>query len=527
MLVAGCAQIVAPTGGPKDTTPPKPVGFKPENKSTLFTGHKIDITFNEFIQLKDINSQLVVSPPLKYFPATKIKKGKTLEIELKDTLLDNTTYTFNFGNSVCDLNEGNVLKNFHYVFSTGSYVDSLLVSGQLLDAFTLAPMKDGLVMLYSDQSDSAPYKKLPSYCGHSDANGFYQIENVKPGTYRIVGLSKSQGDYFYRPYTESMGFSSKPLDIQRNDTANLYLFAEEEPKVHMLKAKALEKGKILLTFNKPVDSLSVKPLNLPNGLATPPYSFISYSVTRDSAVYWINCPNLDSLKFIVLKNNKPLDTASIYSFPGTTNKKVTKPVPLKVMVNIADKQLDYDYHKPIVLTSDQPLANYDAKKIYLLQGKDTLHYKIDTSKLPFRLMLNTTLISDSGYRLFVTPGAFTSVFGRVNDTLNLHFKIVEPIHFGSLKLNVKFPQKGNYIVQILDGKSNVYRQNVVNGTKTIMYDALDPGTYRLCVIQDDNGDGKWTTGNYLKGIQPEKVFYFLQSITIRSNWDLTQDWLVR
>jgi hypothetical protein len=528
LLLAGCAQMVTPSGGPKDVTPPKVVSSAPENKSTGFSSKKILIKFNEYIQLKDLNSQLVVSPPLKYFPITKIVKGKELELELKDTLLPNTTYTFNFGNAIADNNEGNVLANFKYVFSTGSYLDSLKLLGTVRDAFSQDIQKDALVMLYADQNDSAPYKKLPSYCGHTDANGNYLIENIKEGTYRFVTLSKSQNGYFYHPYTEGIAFNSTLTDLKSNDTVNAFLFTEEEPKLHLLKTRALEKGKVLLVFNKPADSLSIKPLNLPFGNI--PYTFIQYSITRDTATYWLNTPNLDSLRFILSRNGKNVDTAAIYSFPGKSlNKKPANPVPLKISSNVYNNQYDFDYHHPIVLKTEHPILKYNLSHVFLTNGKDTIKFTSDSSGLPFQLNLNSNLISDSTYRLFILPKAFTDIFGSYNDTLIMKFKVQEPTYFGSLKLNLRFAKKGSYIIQLLDGGWNTVMQEILSDNKTINYDALPPGTYRLRAIEDINGDGKWTTGNYLKKLQPEKIYYFNQPISIRSNWDLEEPepWLIK
>jgi uncharacterized protein (DUF2141 family) len=526
LLLSSCAQVVPPSGGPKDTVPPKPLSFQPENKSTHFNSHKILIKFNKYIQLKDINTQLVISPPLKHFPNVIIKRGKELEITLKDTLLDNTTYTFNFGNSICDITEANPIPNFHYVFSTGDHLDSLTLSGQLIDAFSCDIQKDALVMLYADLDDSAIYKKLPTYLAHSDAGGHYKIENIKPGTYRLVALSKSNGDYFYHPYGESIGFRTKPIDIEKNDTANLSLFIEQEPKLHLLKARARERGRITLAFNIPADSLSIKLLNLPSGSA--PFTLLQYSVTHDTVTYWINSPTLDSLRMIISRNNKVIDTAAVYSIPQPVqSKKAVKPIPLRLNANVHERQTDFDYHNPITLQSDRPIIAHSLDKIRLVQRKDTVHFTIDTAKLPFSVALKANFISDSSYTLFVPPNTFTDLFGLVNDTLNVHFKIIEPTYFGSLPLTIKIKSPAFYLLQLLDDKGNVTHSDTLQSSKIIHYDAIAPGNYRLRLIQDANHDGKWTTGNYLKGIQPEKVFYFPQTITIRSNWDLTQDWIVQ
>jgi hypothetical protein len=534
-LLAGCAQVVAPTGGPKDVTPPKPLVYSPENKSILFHTKKIDITFDEYIQLKDLQKQFIISPPLKYLPVP-IVKGKTLEIPFgKDTLLFNTTYTFNFGNGVCDLHEGNALKNFQYVFSTGTYLDSLSIKGVAMDAFTHAPEKEGLVLMYSNLDDSTPYKKQPSYCAQTDDNGNYRIDNIKNGNYRIIALSKPSGDYFYHPYSQDIAFRSGILSLERNDTFNFFLFTEEQPKLQFIKAKGVGKGRIILVFNKAADSIKITPINI-DTLKT--YQTIyQYSATNDTLTYWTNYPNLDSLRFIVSRKNKVFDTAIVYNLPGhintdatTTkkkNKKPEKPPSLQVSLNIAEKS-PYNYHLPFTLQFTHPVTSFNLSKIKLIQRNDTIPLKQNNKPSPYGITLlpGKDLISDTSYRFSIMPGAFTDLFGYTNDTIILHFPVEEQSFYGTLKLNLSFAKKAHYLVQLLTDQDNIYKQDTISGTGSIFYDGLPPAMYGIRVIKDDNNNGKWDIGNYLKGIEAEKVFYYSDKINIRSNWDLTQDWRV-
>ncbi|NNM94606.1 MAG: hypothetical protein HKL88_03975 [Bacteroidia bacterium] len=536
ILLNGCAQIVKPTGGPKDTTPPKALIYSPENKSTHFNSTKIVITFNKYIQLKNIDAQLVISPPLKYFPKVTVAGGKSLVIAIKDTLHDTTTYTFNFGNSIADITEGNIVHNFRYVFSTGSYIDSLSLSGNITDALTQTPMKDGIVMLYTSSNDSAPYKELPYYYARSDDKGRFAIENIKAGKYRAVALSKTGTDYFYHPYTEEIGFADKPLEIHRNDTTNIELFTEVDPKLRILKTKAQEPNKILIAFNTSADSLSVRPLNLPSDTIL--YSHLQYSVTGDSAYYWLYVPRLDSLKFTVLRNKKIVDTASISTFPAKHFQKAgAKREALRLSLNVRDNQQDYDYHLPLNIQSPYPIAKLKLQNIIITRRKDTLHFTADTLSMPFAVSLHAALQADSAYQLLIRPGAFTDYSGKVNDTVKARFATDKPTYFGSLKLTVKVIRKIPFIIQLLDEHGNVLRKDYIrdstaaspSGGKGIVisYEAIPPANYRIRAIEDEDATGKWRTGNYLKHIPPAKVYYFPQPVTIRSDWDITQDWLVQ
>ncbi len=530
LLASGCAQIVNPTGGPKDVTPPKALEYHPGNKSTRSHPQKIDITFDEYIQLKELSKQFIISPPLKFLPIPLVK-GRVLEISLKkDTLLENTTYTFNFGNAVCDLNEANPIKNFQYVFSTGSYVDSLSIHGVALDAFSHAPIQEGLVLLYSNMGDSVPYKKNPAYCGQTDDNGYYHIDNIKNGNYRLIALTKGAGDYLYHPYTQSIAFYSDTFSLIKNDTVNFFLFTEEQPKLQFSKAKAVGKGQILLTFNKAADSISITPVNLKD---TVKYNtLLQYSATHDSITYWIDYPNIDSLRFIILHNKKPMDTAIVYNIPGHTivsskkNKKPEKPPVLQVSLNTADKAA-FDYHLPFTIQFPHPVTKINLSKIFLTHRKDTLPLK-QTDQSSFFLSLRPTkdLISDSTYRITILPGAFTDFFNYTNDTVIHKFTIQEQNYFGTLTLALAFTKKTHYLVQLMDDKSNIVRQDTVSGTTSIFYDGLPPAVYGIRVIEDNNNNGKWDIGNFLKQVQPEKVYYYSDKINIRSNWDLTQSWKV-
>ena len=432
-----------PVGGPKDVTPPKVMAYSPEDKSTGFHAKKIDITFDEYIQLKDLAKQFIISPPLKRLPVPVVK-GKTLEIPLdKDTLLDNTTYTFNFGNALCDLHEGNPYKNFQYVFSTGTYVDSLSVHGKAIDAFSHDPIKSGFVLMYANLDDSTPYKKLPSYCAQTDDNGSYHIDNIKNGKYRIIALSKGSGDYFYHPYTQAIGFKSDTLTLEKNDSVNFFVFNETPIKLEFLKARGVGKGEIMLTFNKPTDSIRIKPLNLDTSVA---YKTIyQYSGNNDTVTYWSNYPNLDSVHFIVLRNNNVLDTATIYNLPGHTvkataskkkNAQPEKPPSMQVNLNIAQKT-PYNFHLPFTMKFTQPLTGYDLSKIKLVQRKDTIKLKLTGKSSLYSISLSPEkdLISDSTYTLSIMPGAFTNFFNYTNDTLISHFTVEEQSYYGTLRLN--------------------------------------------------------------------------------------------
>jgi hypothetical protein len=360
LVIYGCAKIGSPTGGPKDETPPKIVSSNPVNYSTVFDGKKIEIKFDEFIQLKNIYKELIISPPLKERPITKLK-GKSLVIDLNNELRDSTTYTLNFGNAIADNNEGNVLPNFEFVISTGSHVDSMSVTGILLNAFNLKPEDEPVnIMLYENLNDSAPYFEIPSFIGKTNKDGTFAVNNIKSDTFKIFALQDANSNLLFDIASEKIAFIDTSfvlnpkliettyyyladsllsidsiasdlkltgfvIDSLTGDTipveeklryalhVNMYLFQEESEFQYLTAREREEKETLFFTFKRPLyDSLYIKPLNFS-------YSNDWYikekSVNNDTIIYWITdslISNMDTislqLKYTIIDSLKNFTT---------------------------------------------------------------------------------------------------------------------------------------------------------------------------------------------------------------------------
>ena len=207
LLLSDCAKIGSPTGGPRDEDPPKLVESEPENYSLNFEGNEIEITFDEYIRLNNINQELVISPPIGENPDVRLK-NKSILINLMGTeLKENTTYTLNFGMAIEDNNEGNELPNFEFVFSTGDYLDSLAVYGQVLEAFSLQPPEEPMtVMLYDTLSDSIVYREPPIYIGKTDEEGYFRIQNIRPDTFKLFALKDMNYNLLFDIPNEPVAF---------------------------------------------------------------------------------------------------------------------------------------------------------------------------------------------------------------------------------------------------------------------------------------------------------------------------------
>ncbi len=520
VFILSCANQVTPQGGDKDTKPPKILTSVPENFSTGFNSTKIQLTFDEYIQLKDLNSQLVVSPPLTYPLETKIRQ-KTLMIQLHDTLQPATTYTLNFGNSIADNNENNVLEDFQYVFSTGTVIDSLTISGKVEYAWDKKTEKGILVMLYKNQDDSLPLKKRPDYFSKTNEKGEFNIQNIAPSVYSVFVLKESNADYLFNMPDERIAFTDTPVAAgSKNMLLRLYT---EKSKLRVLKSYSEEPGKAVVIFTQPAPDMHY---HFINDSIKMELALVEQSKNNDTVIFWYKNLNLDSLVLLFSNDNTFRDTVSIRLFTGEGKTFSRKKGVLNIGTNFKNGEA-FDLNKNLILQFNHPIVKFDFSKVSLVQDtipltgfsiafRDSLKKNISI-RLPWK--------EKSTYRLYIPPGTFTDIFGLSNDTLISFFKVRQLTDYGTLALKMKVPFKGiQQVVLLIDENENVYRTSVVHGDSTLNYDFLEPKMYRLKAIEDLNQNKAWDTGNYFQHVQPEKVIYYPETITIRANWDVDVNW---
>jgi len=571
VLITSCAQVVAPGGGPRDTYAPKVVKSRPDSAAINFQSRSIELTFDEYIQLKDINNQLIISPPLEKTPEIKIR-NKTMIIDLEDQVLrPNTTYSINFGNALQDINENNSKENFSYVFSTGNFIDSLKVNGKVQNGFDHKAEKGIYVMLYSDMSDSAAYKKLPEYFAKTAADGSFRINNVKEGSYRIVAIKDLNSNFKYDGDPESIGFTDTLVHASAKKNILIELFQERASKVFIKKYSHPSYGKIVIVLNQGSDSLRVNNLsNDKKGVQ----EFIDLSRNKDTLTYWIKNYDKDSLKLQVNNGNNILDTLEFKMIKLEAALKAKKN-PLKLtMVNSPKGNQNFDLNSGLKLTFNNPIADNNGsfqlkedtttiphlKSIIedrtnlIIVHSDSFNISSESLDFPGKNTDKTTKITpfvkwkeNTNYHLIILPGTLTDIYGLKNDTIRVDFKTREQKYYGSLNLTMNIPENNkkevkyyegknetimkflpgsHYIVQLLDEKENVVRENRIDKNETLNFEYLRPNKYRLKLIYDENGNGKWDSGNYLKKKQAEKIIYNNEPINIRSNWDADIEWKV-
>jgi hypothetical protein len=555
ILLSSCAQVVAPGGGPKDRIPPRALKYLPDSAQLQFNSRSIEILFDEYLQLKDLNSQLVISPPLAKTPEISVrKKSLIIALDKNEVLKPNTTYSIYLGNALQDLNEGNSKENFRYIFSTGSYIDSLGISGKVQNAFDHKTEKGWLVMLYSDMGDSVVYKSLPDYFARTKEDGSFQISNIRQANYKLVALKDANGNYKYDEGAEPIAFYKDTIFPALKQTILLEMFQQPEKKIRLKKYVHDQYGKVVITFNRGSDSLRVTNLsNTGKGVQ----EYLDFSKNNDTLTYWIKNFIEDTLKLQLNNGNQALDTLEINMIKKEEAlKSKRKPFRLSLLNNFSGNQ-NVDLDVPLKLVFSQPIAQISAKgavqlkedsvllkglafmkdwngtaNVQLIAKVDSTNYAEDPEK-PGSLV-NAPVASaviglkeNTNYHLFVPPGIFTDIFGLTNDTIKIDFKTREQKFYGSLAATIKVADPAaHYQIQLLDEKDKVLREQPLTADGHLQYDYLQPGKYRFKLIIDENNNGKWDPGNYLLHKQPEKVIYNSETIMIRSNWDAELDWKV-
>lgn len=521
MLFAACAQVVTPDGGPKDVIPPRVVRYSPDSAATNFKGSRIVITFDEYIALNDLNKQLIISPGVKRKPEVTIRK-KDLIIQFKDSLAPNTTYSISFGTAIRDITETNVLNNFRYVFSTGPVIDSLKMSGTVVNAQTLQVEKNVLVMLYRNTGDSVPVREKPYYYTRTDDNGHFMLTNLAAATYKIFALNDEGEDYLYNSPEERIAFTDSLIALSEDvDSLRMYMFRDKSTKQRINKYVQLAPGRYHFEYNLPVPDPSVEFFP-----ALPPsmQPFIEYSTQGDTIDIWMSKVEMDTIGFIVKSGNTVLDTIVRKVERGSK-----KPVrqgsvdmrALRLTSNATGGQLPPG--QQLTLVSTNPIRTVDSARIILTRGRDTLRPLLRQSDTRHFTFANP-FPEDSSFSLFIPPGTFTDWYGQKNDTVSLRFNVQAARLFGNLSVNIPALTPGSYLLQVLNEKDQVVRDTIITGAALCRFPAMRAGNYRIRLVYDTNKDLKWTPGNYLQKKQPERVIYYNGAVKIRAGWDMDIVW---
>lgn len=585
LLLVSCAKMGQPDGGWFDETPPKVIGASPADGAVNVNQKKINIYFDEFIKLDNPSEKVVVSPPQLEQPEIK-GAGRRIQISLVDSLKANTTYTIDFSDAISDNNEGNPMGNYTYSFSTGAAIDTMEVSGHVLESENLEPIKGILVGLYADHADSAFRTKPMLRVSRTDSRGRFVIKGVAPGSYRIYALQDQDGDYKFSQKSEKIAFSHdiivpscKP-DVRQDTTwvdslhiksidqvdyihflpDNIVLRAFTEPLTDrfFLKAERQKANSFTLFFSYGDSILpQIKGLNFDAENAF----LVEASEKKDTITYWLKDTALvnqdtllmdityrmtDSTGVLVNKTDSAQEILSkepyakrmknmekeLAAWTKKQEKKKKKGEPYDSVMEVKplDVQLSvssqFDPDQNVIFSFPTPLAKVDTAAIHLYAKHDTLWYRAPMEFLPLenrKYELRGEWRPDIEYSLEVDSAAFEDIYGLASKPIKQGFKVNSLDTYGTLLVNITSLHDLPLIVQLLDAQDKVVKETkTVNGVAEFYY--LKPQKYYMRLIVDRNNNGKWDTGNYASDQQAEDVYYYPEAIECKAKWDLTESW---
>ncbi|MCA0131498.1 Ig-like domain-containing protein [Winogradskyella alexanderae] len=499
-LIASCANRGSPSGGEKDTEPPIILKSEPENFSTNFTGDEIKIYFDEYVKIKDLRRQLIISPPMDTEP-TIIPMGgasKYISIKINDTLKSNTTYAFNFGESIVDNNEENPYPYYRYVFSTGETIDSLSVTGYVEDALLEKPDEYITVMLYevdSSYSDSLVFKEKPRYVTNTlDSLTTFRIDNIKAGTYKLLALKDKNSNFIFDQKNDKIAFKNEFVTIPSDTSHRLTLF-KEELNFKAFSTKQDGEYRIMFPYEGNYKTMKIELLgDKPEGFE----HRITKDKQADTLYYWYKPKiEIDTVLFEIT-NEKYVDTVK-HRFRALETDSLTIRA-----VNSGTLNFDQDFS----LDGNIPFVKIDKSKISLIKkDSSSADFEVEYDSLLNKYTFPVEKEEGQSYVFTMLPETFEDFYGGVNkDTLNFSFRTKMKSEFGNLRVqlrNAEYP----LIVQLVNNNGVVIYERYTTGNPVVDFRDVAPRKYALRVIYDTNANGKYDTGNYLLGIQPERVSY--------------------
>lgn len=585
-----CASTGMPDGGPYDETPPKFVRANPEPNAINNKRKKISIEFDEFIKLDKASEKVIVSPPQNETPEVKVS-GKRVLVEFFDSLKANTTYTIDFGDAIVDNNEDNPLGNFAYSFSTGESIDTMEISGTVLNAADLEPVKGIQVGIHKDLNDTA-FSKIPfDRISRTDSRGHFNIKGIAPGTYRVYALMDGNQNYLFDSKTEAIAYLDSlvvpsmegavredtiwnAIDTLAYDTIykinytrflpdNLILraFKEENPLQYLIKSERPQLNRFSLYFSAKADTLpTLKGLDFDEKDAL----VIESNLRKDSLLYWIKdttlcerdtltlqltylatdtlgqlVPKTDTLR-MVNKINKERRLAMAEEARKKEEKERKKRarkgdtlrVETKFLTINVDAPSAFDLNRNITLKFEEPVAHIDTSAIHMAVKVDSLWEDIPfifqaDSILPRQYQILADWQPGKEYRMQIDSLAIQGLYGLYTDKVENTLKVKTLEDYGTLYLNITGAGP-HAIVQLLNSSDAIVRQQPVSRQNTCDFYFLQPNTkYYIRLFNDDNQNGVWDTGNYEAKRQPEEVFYFPKVWEMKANFEFEETWDVQ
>jgi Bacterial Ig-like domain len=517
LLLASCANRVAPTGGDKDVEAPKLLESIPSNKSIHFESKEIYLHFDEFITLNDLQGQFLVSPLMSKMPEVKANKREVI-ITLPDDLTPNTTYTLNFGKSIVDVHEANPLENFQYVFSTGDYLDSLKLEGNVVDASTVVGLKSITVLVYrqskDNYQDSIVFKKRPDYFAKTNERGEFRIDNMAAGEYQVFGVDDKNSNYICDSSgEETLAFMDSSIVLPGDAHPELRLSNLEPASPRFLKALRLDRFSAMISFNKRIDSLVLITLDKKIWLGNR-----YHTANRDTFYFYSPDTISDSLSLLMYESDKIIDTLlqSLEPPPGVKASKS------HLRVNLRKSPAFFGPSSPLVFNANHPLQ-------LKLDSAEVIEDSSKAIRLPMQLIdavsghfkIEFPWQNGKKYKVTILPGAVKDIFELTNDTVKQEFSVPTEESTAMLSIKTQNLEAGkNYLLQILSEKYESIREMEISMDSIYTFSYLNTGPIKLRLVEDTNRDHRYTYSHYVQKRQPEKVYIYPEVITLRANWEL-------
>ena len=526
-LLQSCARVGSPIGGAKDSLAPKFLSSNIDSSRVNVPRDikQLRIDFDEYITLKDINKNLNISPPIKNI--TRIVPSnianKFILIQWKDTLQANTTYNFNFGNSIADNNEANILRYYNFAFSTGDKLDDLYVSGDVRDALSIKKASENkfVVGLYQVK-DTINYKQKPYYITKVDDDGYFELNYLAAGKYKIIAFEDENGNSIYDPGKEKVGFQKDPVVVEKSVSGlNLKLYPSKKP-VKYLEMKEAPGG-VLMTFEGKPNEVTVKPLN---------EKIKEYKVTHapksDSVRIWFDAVKSDvgqttneNLKFGynagIGKKDSLYNASLFYRYNAKNAMDINSDNGGAMLPPKEDFKILSNYYVDKINTD---------KWIFRVAG-DSLNTVPFTAKIseknPYQILVKADFISGKKYQLTIPKETVSSFFAKNYQSKRFDFEVDKVENFGSLKFILQNAPKSSYWLQLLDNSDKVLFQKYTKGSE-VKFDILKPGEYIVRILADNNENGFWDEADFQNETFAEDSYIYYKTAIVRPLWDSNENW---
>ena len=514
LMTVKCAKRASPTGGPRDSIPPVLVNATPKLNTTFFDKEGFTLTFDEYVTLKDVSKQLIVSPPLsssqyKVYPTTGA--SKKISLVLNDSLMDNTTYTFNFGESIIDFNEGNPTPFLTYTLSTGATIDSLYIKGKVTDAFEKDTETFISLQLYPVDSiykDSTIYTQKPLYVTSTLDTTVYRFQNLRAGKYNLIALQDLAGNYLFDQGVDKIGFVNQLIELPQDSIIDLKLF-KEKTNFSWDAPYFINDHHVALAY---YGEYEAQPYKMISEVPSTFESLVTKNREKDSLNFWFKGATLDSIKF-ELEIRDTLRTKTAF---------LKEPIEDSLVISQFTKGT-LRLKNLFELSSNLPVTTVDNSRL-LVTNVDTVPIPAQLKIMENydRIAIDFEVLPNDRYTVTLYPNALEDFWGRTHDTLVYRTSTKKIEDYGNIYLRVQHDSPHPYLIELLNNNKVVRRYDSLVPGNNYSFELLDAGKYTVRLIEDANNNKLWDTGDYLEKIQPEKVIYYWKEIDLRANWDMNE-----